>query len=157
MPKKHAVALTDEQRQELDRLVNTGVESVRKTAQIDHAYLLGPPDGDGQPVRRVRTAGRVAAEVQGDRAAGPADFACFVRDLLDGPYRYATKVVSVMDNLNTHGTASLNAALPPAEARRLAERLVERGQGRPVGAGQAADRFNWRSYCRHQRSTPRSF
>jgi hypothetical protein len=65
----------------------------------------------------------VAAEVQGDRAAGPADFACFVRDLLDGPYRYATKVVSVMDNLNTHGTASLNAALPPAEARRLAERL----------------------------------
>ena len=51
------------------------------------------------------------------------DFAHFVRDLLDGPYRYATTVVLVIDNLNTHGVASLYAAFPPAEARRLAERL----------------------------------
>ena len=51
------------------------------------------------------------------------DFAHFVRDLLDGRYRYATTVVLVMDNLNTHNVASLYAAFPPAEARRLAERL----------------------------------
>ena len=51
------------------------------------------------------------------------DFAHFARDLLDGPYKYAAKVVLVMDNLNTHGTASLYAAFPAAEARRLAERL----------------------------------
>ena len=51
------------------------------------------------------------------------DFAHFVRDLLDGRYRYATKVVLVMDNLNTHNVASLYAAFGPAEARRLAERL----------------------------------
>ncbi|MDR2552373.1 MAG: transposase, partial [Treponema sp.] len=29
----------------------------------------------------------------------------------------------VMDNLNTHSLASLYAAFPPAEARRLAERF----------------------------------
>ena len=57
-----------------------------------------------------------------ERRARP-DFAHFVRDLLDGPYRYATQVVLVMDNLNTHDTASLYAAFPPAEARRLADRL----------------------------------
>ena len=40
-------------------------------------------------------------------------------------YRYpdARLVVLVMDNLNTHGLASLYEAFPPEEARRLAERL----------------------------------
>lgn len=51
------------------------------------------------------------------------DFAHFVRDLLDGCYRYATKGALVMDNLNTHNVASPYAAFPPAEARRLAERV----------------------------------
>ena len=51
------------------------------------------------------------------------DFAHFVKGLLDGRYRYATKVVLVMDNLNTHNVASLYQAFAPAEARRLAERL----------------------------------
>jgi len=35
------------------------------------------------------------------------DFAHFIRDLCDGPYRDAEKLVVVMDNLNTHSTASL--------------------------------------------------
>ena len=52
------------------------------------------------------------------------DFAHAVRrDLVDGRYRYATKVVLVLDNLNTHSVASLYAAFPPAEAKRLADRL----------------------------------
>ncbi len=51
------------------------------------------------------------------------DFAHVVRDLADGRYRYAAKVVLVMDNLNTHGVASLYEAFPPAEAKRIADRL----------------------------------
>lgn len=51
------------------------------------------------------------------------DFAHFLRDLCDGPYRDASKIVIVMDNLNTHSIASLYEAFPPAEARRLAEKL----------------------------------
>ena len=55
------VELTDHQRHELDRLMNTGRESARK-------------------ITRARL-----------------DFAHLVRDLLDGPYRYATQVVLVID------------------------------------------------------------
>lgn len=51
------------------------------------------------------------------------DWAEQIKDMLDTRYPDATKVVLVMDNLNTHTTASLYDAFPPAEARRLAERL----------------------------------
>ncbi len=51
------------------------------------------------------------------------DWASFVRDLLEGPYHDAERVVLVMDQLNTHSLASLYEAFPPEEARRLAERI----------------------------------
>ena len=51
------------------------------------------------------------------------DWACAVRDLLDGRYRDVQRVVLVMDNLNTHSIGSLYEAFPPAEARRLTQRL----------------------------------
>ena len=46
-----------------------------------------------------------------------------VKELLDGRYRDAERVTLIMDNLNTHGPASLYEAFEPAEARRLIERL----------------------------------
>jgi len=51
------------------------------------------------------------------------DFAAFVRDLVDGRYKEAIKVVLVMDNLNTHSIASLYEAFAPAEAKRIADKL----------------------------------
>ena len=51
------------------------------------------------------------------------DFAAFVKQLLDGRYKDAEKVVLVMDQLNTHSPASLYEAFPPEEAKRLADRL----------------------------------
>ena len=51
------------------------------------------------------------------------DWAHFMKDLLDGRYVAAQKVVLVMDNLNTHDTASFYASFLPEEARRLSERL----------------------------------
>lgn len=51
------------------------------------------------------------------------DFAQFLRDLCDGPYRDADKLVVVMDNLNTHSLSSLYQAFPPEEARRLVEKI----------------------------------
>lgn len=51
------------------------------------------------------------------------DFAAFVRDLVDGRYKDAMKVVLVMDNLNTHSVASLYEAFQPAEAKRIADKL----------------------------------
>lgn len=51
------------------------------------------------------------------------DYAHAIRYLLDVAYPQAEKVVLVQDNLNTHKLASLYDAFPPAEARRLCERL----------------------------------
>jgi hypothetical protein len=51
------------------------------------------------------------------------DWAVSVRALVDGVYPQAEKIVLVMDNLNTHAAASLYEAFPPAEAKRIVERL----------------------------------
>jgi hypothetical protein len=51
------------------------------------------------------------------------DWARFVRELLEGRYAEAEKLVLVMDQLNTHSPASLYGSFPPEEAKRLADRL----------------------------------
>ena len=51
------------------------------------------------------------------------DWAGFIRSLLEGHYRKADRVVLIMDQLNTHSSASLYEAFPPDEAKRLADRL----------------------------------
>jgi len=66
-------------------------------------------------------AGRRVVEVTDRRTA--ADFARFLKRLLDEVYPTAARVVLVTDNLNTHCTGSLYEAFAPAEARRLADRI----------------------------------
>lgn len=51
------------------------------------------------------------------------DFAHFVKDLVDGQYRDAERIILVMDNLNTHSPASLYEAFEPEQAKRLTEKL----------------------------------
>ena len=51
------------------------------------------------------------------------DWAWQIRQLLEVDYPQAVVVVVVMDNLNTHGIASLYEAFEPEVARRLAQRL----------------------------------
>jgi len=51
------------------------------------------------------------------------DWAHCVRELADVHYPDAERIVLVMDQLNTHSPASLYAAFPPAEAKRLADKL----------------------------------
>lgn len=51
------------------------------------------------------------------------DWATFVRELVEVHYPHAERIVLVLDNLNTHTTASLYEAFPPTLARRLAEKL----------------------------------
>jgi hypothetical protein len=52
-----------------------------------------------------------------------ADWAEEVRHLVDVQYPDADKIVLVMDNLNTHTTASLYKTFPPETARRIAKKL----------------------------------
>ena len=51
------------------------------------------------------------------------DWAARIKDLVDVHYAEAERIILVMDNLNTHTPAALYEAFPPAEARRLVERL----------------------------------
>ncbi len=51
------------------------------------------------------------------------DFACCIKELVDIHYPEAEQLVLVLDNLNTHTPASLYEAFPPAEAKRLADKL----------------------------------
>jgi hypothetical protein len=51
------------------------------------------------------------------------DWAHCIKDLVDVQYPAAEKIVLVIDQLNTHTTASLYEAFAPTEAKRLAERL----------------------------------
>lgn len=51
------------------------------------------------------------------------DWARCVKHLADACYPDAERIVLVMDQLNTHSPASLYAAFPAAEARRLAGRI----------------------------------
>src|SRR5437588_10844165 len=51
------------------------------------------------------------------------DFAEVLRWLVEDVHEEATKVIVVMDNLNTHKLASLYEAFPPEQARRIAGKL----------------------------------
>jgi hypothetical protein len=60
-------------------------------------------------------------KVTSRRAA--SDYAQALQDLSDTHFPGAAKIVLVQDNLSTHTAASLYAAFPAAQARRLAERF----------------------------------
>ena len=51
------------------------------------------------------------------------DWAQQIRQLVDEDYPDAQRIILVMDNLNTHRVSSLYEAFPPAEARRLIDKL----------------------------------
>jgi len=51
------------------------------------------------------------------------DWAHQIQEMVDGRYPDAEQIVLVMDNLNTHTPAALYEAFPPAEAKRLADKL----------------------------------
>lgn len=66
-------------------------------------------------------AGKRQVKVTERRTA--VDFAQVVKELVDVHYPHVEKIVLVMDNLNTHNTASFYETFAPQEARRLATKL----------------------------------
>jgi DDE superfamily endonuclease len=86
---------------------------------VDHEYVR---NGVAEIFVEVEPlAGRRHIEVTEQRTR--QDWARFIQGLLEERYPKADKVVLVMDNLNTHAVTSLYETFPPAQARRLAERL----------------------------------
>jgi hypothetical protein len=66
-------------------------------------------------------AGKRVVEVRPRRTK--ADWAYFMRELIDVHYPTAEKLVVVMDNLNTHSPASFYEVFEPEEAWRLSQKL----------------------------------
>lgn len=63
-------------------------------------------------------------DVQVTQRRTKQDWAYFMRDLVDGHFPNAEQITVVLDNLNTHTYASLYETFEPAEARRIARKLV---------------------------------
>jgi hypothetical protein len=51
------------------------------------------------------------------------DWAYAMRDLVDNVFPTATRIMLVLDNLNTHTPAALYRTFPPAEAKRIWDKL----------------------------------
>lgn len=90
-----------------------------KPARIDDEYVR---NGVAQVFMEVEPlAGRRHVAITERRTR--KDWAHQIKEMLDVRYPEAIRIRLVMDNLNTHNIASLYETFPPAEARRLAERL----------------------------------
>jgi hypothetical protein len=86
---------------------------------VDHEYVR---NGVAQIFMEVEPlGGRRHVKVTERRTK--TDWAHFIKEMLEQRYPDAETVVLVMDNLNTHTTASLYDTFPPTEARHLARRL----------------------------------
>lgn len=111
----------------LDEASKQLVAETRKSLPVEP----GRPKRVDAEYRRCGTASvfMMTAPLEGERHVRVrqqrkrVDFAEVVRELCDDLYPDADKIVLVMDNLNTHDTASLYEAFEPSEAWRLAEKL----------------------------------
>lgn len=86
-------------------------ESEYKRGGVGNLFMLFEP-----------LAGRRKVLVRKQRTA--IDFAEVLRYMVDEMYPTAPKICVILDNLNTHTTASLYKAYPPEEAKRIADRLI---------------------------------
>jgi DDE superfamily endonuclease len=88
----------------------------------------GPSQTDGHIAETLginrRTVIRIKKRfVQVTQQRTKKDWALFMREMLEGHYPEAAKVVVVMDNLNTHTPASFYEVFPPDQAKALVDRL----------------------------------
>jgi hypothetical protein len=90
-----------------------------RPARVDHEYVR---NGVAQIFLEVES-------LTGKRHVAPMeprtrnDWAWWIKGMLDERYPNAVCVRLVLDNLNTHGVASLYETFAPQEARRLAKRI----------------------------------
>lgn len=90
-----------------------------RAARLDYEYVR---NGVSQIFLEVEPlAGRRHVAASDRRTA--ADWAHWIKGMLEERYPEAVRVRLVLDNLNTHAAASLYKTFEPHEARRLAERI----------------------------------
>jgi hypothetical protein len=116
----YPVICMDETCKQLIRDVNEPVTCAPgRPARIDHEYAR---NGVAEVFLEVEP-------LTGKRHVGSGehrtkkDWARWIKGMLEERYPDAIQVRLIMDNLNTHGLASLYEAFPAQQARRLAERI----------------------------------
>ena len=114
------VVCMDESSRQLIGEVNEPIPATPgRPARVDHEYVR---KGVAQVFLEVEPlGGRRHVSVTEHR--GAKDWALWIKGMLDDRYPDAIKVRLVLDNLNTHTTASLYQTFEAQEARRLTERL----------------------------------
>jgi len=118
-PKRPQVCLDEASTQLLKDIRPPRMAKPGKTARYDYEYERNGTANlfmATEPLRGWR-------HVEVTERRTKADWARVIKDLVDVQYPSAERIVLVMDNLNTHTPAALYEAFPPAEARRIVERL----------------------------------
>jgi hypothetical protein len=118
-PRRPLVCM-DEARTELRTPARAGLPArPRRPARADCEYVR----------RGTATLALFCAPLEGRRWVAVAerrtkiDWAHAIRELVDERYPDADRIVLVLDNLNIHSPGALYDAFPPAEAKRLADKL----------------------------------
>ena len=118
-PVRPVVCLDETSRQLLGAVRPPTTVAPGRPARHDPEYVRGGVVNlflTTEPLRGWRT-------VQVSDRRTRLDFARFVQELVDVHYSAAEQSVLVLDQLNTHTPASLYAAFPAAEAKRLIDKL----------------------------------
>jgi hypothetical protein len=118
-PDRPVVCLDETSRQLLGEARPPTMVSPGRPARHDPEYIRGGVVNlflATEPLRGWRT---VRVSDQRTRR----DFAHCIQELVDVHYPAVERIVLVLDQLNTHSPASLYAAFPAAEAKRLADKL----------------------------------
>lgn len=118
-PQRPVLCLDETSRQLLREVSPTLPVAPRYPARQDYEYVRGGVANLFLVTEPLRGWRHVTVSVRRTRQ----DFAAVLRELVDVHYPDADRLVLVMDNLNTHTPAALYEAFPPAEAKRLADKL----------------------------------
>jgi DDE superfamily endonuclease len=118
-PARPMVCLDETSRQLLDEVTPPLPLTPGTPARQDHEYVRGGVCNLFVVTEPLRGWRHVRVSARRTRL----DWAATIQELVDVYYPGAEKIVLVLDNLNTHSPASLYEAFPPAEAKRLADRL----------------------------------
>jgi hypothetical protein len=118
-PARPLVTFDEASKQLVDQVTTPLPAAPGRPAKIDYEYVRNGTANIFMMYAPLE--GRREALVTEQRTT--IDYAHAIRHLVDVMYPDAEKIVLVQDNLNTHKPASLYAAFPPEEARRLLDRL----------------------------------
>ncbi len=118
-PRRPQVCLDETSRQLRGEITPPLPAAPGRPAREDYEYVRGGVCSRFLACEPLRGRRHVTVSARRTRR----DFAHCVKELVDVHYPEAEAIVLVMDKLNTHSPASLYEAFPPAEARRLTDKL----------------------------------